>query len=261
MNSPVGEMLVCTGRLLHVARVLTCRAQMKRYLSSASGSSNDDLANAMGKRATWENFYKTQSEQGTKQFDWFVGYEEVVDLVSPYLHKPGKSHRSHLVALDLGCGLSNVALKMCLSSEEPMRIVCADIVMTALETMRQQYQSTRGAVRNSESQLLFTMADASQLPFRDRCFDVVLDKGTTDVVIRSSGGSDLAKTVVQESLRVLRCGGHLLQFSDEDPDIRLTLLNDVAIRDRATVTFKDISTPHGMEYFMYVVQKGSERTD
>ncbi|KAI8480579.1 Citrate synthase-lysine N-methyltransferase CSKMT, mitochondrial [Branchiostoma belcheri] len=250
-------MFVCTGRLLHVARVLACRAQIKQHLSSISGTNNDDLANAMGKKATWENFYKTQSEQGTKQFDWFVGYEEVVDLVSPYLHKHKKSHNSHVVALDLGCGLSNVALRMCLSSEEPMRIVCADIVMSPLQTMRQQYQSTRGVVRNSESHLLFTMTDASQLPFKDRCFDVVLDKGTTDVIIRSSRGGDLARTVVQESLRVLRCGGQLLQFSDEDPDIRLTLLNGVASRSRATVTFKEISTPHGMEYFMYVVQKES----
>ncbi|CAI9624156.1 unnamed protein product [Staurois parvus] len=73
---------------------------------------------------------------------------------------------------------------------------------------------------HQDSHLEYLESDVTHLhAFLSGSVSLVLDKGTSDSLLRS--GSEQAQKLVLESLRVLKKGGKLVQFTDEDPDARL----------------------------------------
>lgn len=81
-------------------------------------------------------------------------------------------------------------------------------------------------------------------------FQLLLDKGTWDSVAR--GGLSGAYQVLSECLRVLSPQGTLIQFSDEDPDVRLPCLEQGS--SGWTVTVQELGPFRGITYFAYLVQ-------
>ena len=98
--------------------------------------------------------------------------------------------------------------------------------------------------------------------FRRKLFDVVLDKGTTDSVLKMEDEDKslvLCQGILSESLRLLSSSGVYLQITDEDPDLRMSLLQDLlptgCVRNDISITHKKISEEGMWEHYMYALTK------
>ena len=68
---------------------------------------------------------------------------------------------------------------------------------------------------------------------------------------RTSEGHATSKRVFLECLRVTK--KDLIQFTDEDPDLRIELL--YGFNKNITISVKTIDSEFHMEYFMYTINK------
>ena len=216
--------------------------------------------NHMGKKAYWESKYKHAEEQFYKPFDWFFNFHAIEDTLAPYL-TPARGHESGAPfrLLDLGCGMSDFALKLHKSINFKSEIHCLDFVPSAVNTLcGQNLENTYKSDHLHLSKMLFTVADAQYLPYTSHLFDVLVDKGTTDAVLKDSQtGTAMATRIIGEALRVLKPGGHMLQLTDEDPDLRLPLIEAAAkntSRENST-SFTTLEVGGAIEYFMYTIKK------
>ncbi|XP_033646372.1 citrate synthase-lysine N-methyltransferase CSKMT, mitochondrial-like [Asterias rubens] len=134
----------------------------------------------------------------------------------------------------------------------------------SLEAKKQQAQAVsqshqaKTPLLHQDDPIQFLVADATRLPFRNNQFDIVLEKGTFDAMLNTKN-SELARCAFSETARVLTPGGIFLQFSDENPDLRLSFLEE-ALRlisvDRGwvSVTYREIGSSFGIEYFLYLTK-------
>ncbi|KAK9541891.1 hypothetical protein VZT92_001909 [Zoarces viviparus] len=111
---------------------------------------------------------------------------------------------------------------------------------------------------NLSSRLEFVELDCTQLHEHYGCssVDLIVDKGTTDALLRSKEGKWKANQVLKQCLKVLRSSGSLLQFSDEDPDARLLWLEMEAQEPgvmAADVGVQEVGERRGMTYYCYQV--------
>lgn len=81
--------------------------------------------------------------------------------------------------LDVGCGTSSLADTLAAEGHE---VTAVDYARAALAACRQRQRS---AAAPAPPRVVYAVADATALPFRDAAFDAVLDKATLDV--RSCG--------------------------------------------------------------------------
>lgn len=107
--------------------------------------------------------------------------------------------------------------------------------------------------------LQFMVGNAINLPYRNNLFDLVIDKGTLDSVLKSENcGQVLAQGVFNECMRVLTPSGSLLMFTDEDPEIRIPLI-EVFLQESFTrstgASFSNVAFINGLEYFLYEIGK------
>ncbi len=119
------------------------------------------------------------------------------------------------------------------------------------------YESTR-----KQSDIFFVQADATKLPFLGNTFDIVLDKGTIDSIMKMKNKTECkhtAKTIMLGALNVVRPPGVYVQVTDEDPELRMALLEDLLSlykTDRYRVSYKILSQArHQQEYFMYIISR------
>lgn len=97
--------------------------------------------------------------------------------------------------LDIGCGIGGPAFEMA-------RTHGADVHGIDLEAPLIE-RAQRAAIEHGlESRCTFQTVEAGPLPFADRSFDIVTSSGAFTQIADKSG-------ILQESLRVLRPGGHL----------------------------------------------------
>eukprot|EP00434_Breviolum_minutum_P011645 symbB.v1.2.010268.t4/scaffold619.1/size180033/4 len=78
--------------------------------------------------------------------------------------------------LDLGCGTSRLPAQLC-SRQFARLIVGCDVSSKAVA--QQKALTTQ---RSPGSRLIFHTGDASRLPYRDKCFDIILEKGLFDAL-------------------------------------------------------------------------------
>lgn len=218
----------------------------------------NDLIENMDKKAMWDRFYTENGSKGQfKNFEWFFGFHSVKDLVLPALQAMSCSHSGLLHVLDMGCGTS--ALGPCIYSTSPcaVRVTCADISPVAVKLMKEHTKSTSAQPCNPSSALVFLELDCTQMTghFEARSLDLILDKGTTDALVRSKEGQVKAGQIVRQSLQVLRPSGSLLQFSDEDPDARLIWLEREVQGAEVTVDVgvQEMGELRGVSYFCYQI--------
>lgn len=199
----------------------------------------------LSKKEYWDEFYKKD-----KQFEWLVEYETLRD------HLYGALPKSQFSLLDLGCGSSTLSHHIVNNSTVPIVVTAYDFSQGALETQQTTFSQTLdkrfvhsfGAVKG----------DVTCLPFPDTCFDIILDKGTVDSLLKDPVlGKDKAQRALKEVYRTLCDKGILLQITDEDPELRIPLLNESLIgHEIKSISFKILSHVSGIEYFLYLIQKG-----
>ncbi|XP_077598102.1 citrate synthase-lysine N-methyltransferase CSKMT, mitochondrial [Stigmatopora nigra] len=213
-----------------------------------------ELIENMDKKATWDRFYfenysKTSS---FKNFEWFFGFEAVQNIIMPLL-KPRPGLQDPLQVLDIGCGTSALGPSVYKNCLVPVQVICGDISPVAVQIMKQQFVSGSVTPGDRSSRLEFVELDCTQLDkhFCPKSVDLIVDKGTTDALVRSKCGKKNAGVVLKQCLKVLRHSGSLLQFSDEDPDARLLWLETEAPKTRVGV--QEVGKLGGVCYYCYHV--------
>ncbi|XP_040887220.1 citrate synthase-lysine N-methyltransferase CSKMT, mitochondrial [Toxotes jaculatrix] len=218
-----------------------------------------ELMENMDKKATWDRFYTENSSRTAtfKNFEWFFGFDSVQDFIMPFLQ--AKSDPDALLrVLDMGCGTSALGPGIYRHSPLPVRVTCADISPIAVRLMQEHVQAKPIQPHNASSQLEFVELDCTHLHkhYGSSSVDLIVDKGTTDALLRSKEGKGKAGQVLKQCLKVLRSSGSLLQFSDEDPDARLLWLETEAQEPgvmAADVGVQEVGELRGVWYYCYQV--------
>ncbi|XP_034631557.1 citrate synthase-lysine N-methyltransferase CSKMT, mitochondrial [Trachemys scripta elegans] len=215
----------------------------------------DGLLHNMAQPGTWDRFYTQQDTAGTpSHFNWFFDYRAISGLLLPTLRGcgPPEPNPSPTRVLDVGCGTSDLGLGLYRDSPHPVHISCVDVSPVAIRSLHRLLQEVPPP-RHPLSQLHLHVADATDLEgggFGDGTFHLVLDKGTCDSLLRCPQGPGQAGRLVAECLRVLRPGGSLLQFSDEDPDARVPFLEQAG---GPGVTVQEVRHIGGICYYVYTL--------
>lgn len=197
----------------------------------------------------WKNRYRKEIQT----FDWLTNPKITVEYVLPHLENTSKT----VNLLDIGSGSSLFPLELSRHLNTNTNLFCLDYVNESLEFQKRIF-SEKICVRktNCLARIYFICADAEALPFRDNSFRLVFDKGTTDSLLKDNRhGVRKFKAVVLEVLRILGKGGKLLQFTDEDPDIRIPLLEKSCVGLFGTSVQYKILCIDGIEYFVYCVER------
>lgn len=217
----------------------------------------------MDKKSTWDRFYMESNSHVSsfKNFEWFFGFASVRDLILPVLQM-GSRPDAPLQVLDLGCGTSALGPSIYAHCPLPVHVTCADISPVAVRLMREHMGAKPVQPLNSSSQLEFVELDCTQLDGRcsPASLDLIVDKGTTDALLRSRGGRRKAELVLWQCVKALRRSGSLMQFSDEDPDARLPWLEATVatmVQDRggvgSFVGMQEVGELRGVCYYCYQV--------
>ncbi|XP_041038032.1 citrate synthase-lysine N-methyltransferase CSKMT, mitochondrial [Carcharodon carcharias] len=239
-------------RLLRSARTFLTAPGILRFLNRRSRSrppARDDLLENLEKRTAWDRFYLKSLAQPFKHFDWFLGYSSLHGILVELLLGVDKDGPRKL--LDLGCGTSELGPRLYCDCPFPLHVYCVDFSPVAVSLMQAQF-SPLPAPGNPASQLHFLQADATHLlDFQSGTFDLILDKGTMDAMLRANDGGLAVKQALSESVRVMHAGGSVLQVSDEDPDVRILWLERVW---KVNVTAFELEPDGRTSYFAYLIK-------
>ncbi|KAM3591290.1 uncharacterized protein V6R79_026180 [Siganus canaliculatus] len=229
-------------------------------LARPYSSLTTELIENMDKKATWDRFYAESSSKTAtfENFEWFFGFEAVRDFIMPHLDST--SLQSPFQVLDMGCGTSALGPSIYRHSLLPVLVTCVDISPVAVRLMQEHVQTKAIQPYNLSSQLKFLEMDCTQLHthYHSHSVDLIIDKGTTDALLRSKEGKGRAGLVLKQCLKVLRSSGSVLQFSDEDPDARLLWLETEAREQGvmvADVEVQEVGELRGVCYYCYQVTR------
>ncbi|XP_076829752.1 citrate synthase-lysine N-methyltransferase CSKMT, mitochondrial isoform X2 [Brachyhypopomus gauderio] len=220
-------------------------------------SLTNELIENMDKKETWDRFYtENNNNPKFKNFEWFFGFSSVKEYILPLVQTTCNTNIP-LQVLDIGCGTSALGPCIYAHSQCAVNVTCADISPVAVRLMREHVENTLPQPCNPSSTLIFREMDCTQLEghFGARSLGLIVDKGTTDALLRSKTGQAKAGQIVKQCLKVLRSTGSLLQFSDEDPDARLLWLEKEvgASEVAAEVGIWEVGELRGVNYFCYHV--------
>ncbi|XP_030880728.1 citrate synthase-lysine N-methyltransferase CSKMT, mitochondrial isoform X1 [Leptonychotes weddellii] len=205
-------------------------------------------------RRLWDKLHADARRGSVPTFDWFFGYEEAQGLLLPLLQEAGAACPPRV--LDVGCGTSSLCTGLYTKCPHPVDVLGVDFSPVAVAHMKSLLEGGQGQTPlcpgHPASRLHFIKADAQNLEpvASSGSFQLVLDKGTWDAISR--GGLPRAYQLLSECLRVLSPQGTLIQFSDEDPDVRLPCLEQGS--PGWTVTVQELGPFGGITYFAYLVQ-------
>ncbi|XP_036115762.1 citrate synthase-lysine N-methyltransferase CSKMT, mitochondrial isoform X2 [Molossus molossus] len=234
--------------LRRTLRLATLAAGTRRALAGSLASS------CLADRCLWDKLHAQPRLDRVPTFDWFFGYEEAQGLLLPLLQ--GAQDACPLRVLDVGCGTSSLCTGLYTKCPYAVDVLGVDFSPVAVAHMNSVLEGGQGQTAlcpaNPASRLHFMQADAQNLEpvASSGSFQLVLDKGTWDAVAR--GGLPGAYQLLSECLRVLSPQGTLIQFSDEDPDVRLPCLEQGS--QGWMVTVQEIGPFRGITYFAYLVQ-------
>ncbi|XP_045341551.1 citrate synthase-lysine N-methyltransferase CSKMT, mitochondrial isoform X2 [Leopardus geoffroyi] len=210
--------------------------------------------NCLAHRRLWDKLHSGPRVGSVPTFDWFFGYEEAQGFLLPLLQEARAAYP--LRVLDVGCGTSSLCTGLYTKCPIPVDVLGVDFSPVAVAHMNSLLEGGQDQIPlypgHPASRLQFIQADAQNLEpvAPSGSFQLVLDKGTWDAVAR--GGLPGAYQLLSECLRVLSPRGTLIQFSDEDPDVRLPCLEQGS--QGWTVTVQELGPFRGIPYFAYLVQ-------
>ncbi|KEH30388.1 putative endothelin-converting enzyme 1 [Medicago truncatula] len=180
-----------------------------------------------------------------EKYEWFKEYSHFRHIIQPHL-TPNSS------VLELGCGNS----QMCdgLYNDGTTNITCIDLSHVAVHNMQNRLLS------QGFKDIKVMQADMLELPFDDECFDLVIEKGTMDVLFVDSGDPWNPKPETMSKVmstlkgvhRVLKPDGIFISITFGQPHFRRPIFNapDFSWSVEWT-TFGET-----FHYFVYVLKKG-----
>ncbi|XP_057451119.1 uncharacterized protein LOC130743031 [Lotus japonicus] len=180
-----------------------------------------------------------------EKYEWFKDYSHFRHLIQPHL-------TPHSSVLELGCGNSQMSED--LYKDGTTNITCIDLSSIAVDNMQKRLLS-RGL-----RDIKVLQADMLELPFDDECFDLVIEKGTMDVLFVDSGDpwNPKPETIskVMATLkgvhRVLKANGTFISITFGQPHFRRPIFNAADFSWSVEYT----SFGETFHYFVYVLKKG-----
>ncbi|CAI9104452.1 OLC1v1003121C1 [Oldenlandia corymbosa var. corymbosa] len=193
----------------------------------------------------WDDRFKRE-----EHYEWFKDFSHFRHLILDHIN-PSYS------VLELGCGNSQLCEE--LYSEGITDITCIDLSPVAVEKMSQRLLS------KGYKEIKVLEADMLDLPFGDECFDVVIEKGTMDVLFVDSGDpwnprSETVNNVMamlRQVHRVLRPNGIFISITFGQPHFRRPFFN----KSEFTWSVEWKTFGDGFHYFFYILKKGERRLE
>ncbi|XP_026456164.1 EEF1A lysine methyltransferase 4 isoform X2 [Papaver somniferum] len=181
-----------------------------------------------------------------EHYEWLKDYSHFRHLIQLYI-KP----ISPTSVLELGCGNSQLGEE--LHRDGITGLTCIDLSAVAVDNMQKRLLS-KGI---KDIQVL--VADMLDLPFEKESFDVVIEKGTMDVVFVDSGDPwnprpetvKKAMAMLQGVHRVLKPDGVFVSISFGQPHFRRPLFE--APEFSWSIEWKTFGD--GFHYFFYILKK------
>ena len=170
-----------------------------------------------------ENENKNENENSS------IDDDERSDVEESFTFDPNRSPQT---VLEIGCGDAPVGDELCrniLQIQEKTkvdakkmvdRIVCFDYSKTCIdfqqEKQRQEQKEQLTELNSKESTLRvdYKVHDARDLPYKDKEFNVIIDKGTLDAMLSDKvEGKNNCVKIISEAARTLAIEGYLLIVS------------------------------------------------
>ncbi|KAJ8645712.1 hypothetical protein MRB53_007460 [Persea americana] len=185
-----------------------------------------------------------------EHYEWFKDY-------SHFRHLIQQNIKSSDSVLELGCGNSQLCEE--LYRDGISQITCIDLSTVAVEKMRKRL------LDNGYNDIKVLEADMLDLPFGNECFDVVIEKGTMDVLFVDSGDPwnpqpatvKKVMAMLEGVHRVLKPGGTFISISFGQPHFRRPLFE----APEFTWSFEWSTFGDGFHYFFYTLKKGRRLLD
>lgn len=218
---------------------------------------DERLGHNMSKKRFWDEFY---SKNNKSSFEWLLEYNELVEAIDV-----SRSFSASRLMLDIGCGSSTFSCEFQKSLRQQSMLICADFSRDALLMLKKKHESST----NTTPLIDYIQCDGRRLPFRDGIFDLAIDKGYLDSILKDAN-MKLAHQKAFESLRAtLKCvssRGVLFQITDEPPELRLSFLDDFKLTSSSSSNFQLLNTTfkqidlerNASTYFLYLISKESE---
>ncbi len=255
--------------------------------NSKSGSVN------MSEKKFWDKFYM---QHKSEPFEWLIDYKDLIRSLNlnnmddhknandkqeeeeeesmmffDLKEKKKQSSTTHVkFILDVGCGTSMFSFNMrnALSYRQPF-LICADFSLEALDLLRCKQNEAKTQINNESLLVDFIQCNCKYLPFRDDCFDLILDKGYLDSLLKSKASNmiDSALDSMKNILEKLDCTyadsssantprRYLLQITDETPELRISLFDQFQHdKFKLNYYFKEIDLDNNLVYYAYFVCK------
>uniref|UniRef100_A0A803LP06 EEF1A lysine methyltransferase 4 n=1 Tax=Chenopodium quinoa TaxID=63459 RepID=A0A803LP06_CHEQI len=181
-----------------------------------------------------------------EHYEWLKDYSHFRHLILENI-QPNSS------VLELGCGNSQLSDEMYKNGIK--NITCTDLSPIAVEKVQKRL------LLKEFKEIKAMVADMLDLPFADDSFDVVIEKGTMDVLFVDSGDpwNPKAETVskvmamLQGIHRVLKPNGIYISISFGQPHFRRPLFEAPDF----TWSMKWSTFGDGFHYFFYTLKKGT----
>ncbi|KAK6241221.1 hypothetical protein QUC31_015108 [Theobroma cacao] len=189
--------------------------------------------------------YWNQRFSNEEHYEWFKDYSHFRHLIQAHI-------KHNCSVLELGCGNSQLCEE--LYKDGITEITCIDLSSVAVERMKERLLS-KG---NKEIKVL--EADMLDLPFHSECFDVVIEKGTMDVLFVDSGDpwnpqpATVSKVMamLEGVHRVLKPDGIFISITFGQPHFRRPFFHN----PKFTWSVEWSTFGDGFHYFFYILRKG-----
>ncbi|XP_042383559.1 EEF1A lysine methyltransferase 4-like [Zingiber officinale] len=208
------------------------------------GSSPVDVA-PLNASSYLDPHYWDERFAAEEHYEWLKDYSHFQHLLRPFLNP------SHSV-LEIGCGNSRLCEE--LRKDDVADMTCVDISPVAVERMRSRFRD-----KGLEG-IKVVQADMLDLPFGSESFDIVIEKGTMDVLFVNSGDPwnphpetiNKVMKMLEDVHSVLKPEGIFISISFGQPHFRRPLFEGASFT--WSVEWKTFG--EGFHYFFYILKKG-----
>lgn len=201
-------------------------------------------------KAYLDPHYWDERFSNEEHYEWFKDYSHFRHLIQAHT-KPNSS------VLELGCGNSQLSEE--LYKDGITEITCIDLSAVAVEKMQKRL------ALKGYNEIKVLEADMLNLPFSNECFDVVIEKGTMDVLFVDSGDPwnpqpetvNKVMAMLEDAHRVLKPDGIFISISFGQPHFRRPLFDS----PKFTWSVEWNTFGDAFHYFFYVLKKGRRSLD